>query len=88
MVVCYRAHPLTYFLIRPFIHVEHIGMVNIIAGQEICPELIQGDLTPEHLATVIENIARPGAQRDTLLNGLTDVRARMGTGGAAPTPPT
>ena len=83
MAVCYRAHPITYFLVRPFIRVPHIGMVNIIAGKEICPELVQGRLTAQKLAQTVEHLVRPGMERLDMLNSLDQVRARMGDGGAA-----
>ena len=83
MAVCYRAHPITYWLVRPFIRVPHIGMVNIIAGKEICPELVQGQLTARKLADTLETLIRPGIERLDVLTDLKQVRARMGNGGAA-----
>lgn len=83
MAVCYRAHPITYFLIRPFIRVPNIGMVNIIAEKEICPELIQGKCTPRKLAETMEKLIHPSTDRLDMLNDLQQVRARMGNGGAA-----
>jgi len=83
MAVCYKAHPLTYFLIKPFVQVDHIGMVNIIAGKEICPELIQRALTPETLALAMEKLIRPGMERLDTLTNLKHVQTRMGHGGAA-----
>jgi lipid-A-disaccharide synthase len=50
MVVVYRLSPLTYALGRPFVRVPHFAMVNLIAGREIVPELIQGDFTPDRVA--------------------------------------
>ena len=83
MVVCYRANPLTYFLVKPFVHVPYIGMVNIIGGKEICPELVQAALTPEKLAFATEKLIRPGMERLDTLTNLKQVQNRMGGGGAA-----
>jgi lipid-A-disaccharide synthase len=84
MAVCYRANPVTYFLVRPFIHVSHIGMVNIIAGKEICPELVQGKLTVANLANAIEVLIQPdGTVRQEMLANLRHVHSTMGGGGAA-----
>ncbi len=83
MVVCYKTSLLTYCLMRPFIRVPNIGMVNIVAGRQICPECIQRDATPGNLAQEIEAIVRPGTRRLDMLHDLTDVKNRMGVGGAA-----
>ncbi len=83
MAVCYKANPLTYFLIRPFIHVTHIGMVNIIAGKEVCPELVQGKLTPQRLADTMETLVTQGTNRQDTLASLKQVQTAMGAGGAA-----
>src|SRR5207253_5196611 len=51
MVIVYRMAPLTYVLARLIVRVPFIGMPNLIAGQRIVPELIQGDVTPARIAT-------------------------------------
>ena len=50
MVVVYRLSPLTYRLGRRFLLVDHVAMVNLIAGRRIVPELIQDDCTAENIA--------------------------------------
>ena len=49
MVIVYRLSPLTYRLGRPFVKVDTFGMVNLIAGRRIVPELIQDDFTAERV---------------------------------------
>ena len=50
MVVVYRLSPLDYRLGRRFVKVDTFGMVNLIAGERIVPELIQDAFTPEAVA--------------------------------------
>src|SRR6185436_19794352 len=50
MIIVYRVSPLTYQLGRRLVSVTAIGMVNLIAGEQIVPELIQDALTPEAVA--------------------------------------
>ncbi len=50
MVVVYRLSPLTYRLGRPLVKVDTFGMVNLIAGERIVPELIQDAFTPDAVA--------------------------------------
>ena len=47
MVIIYRLNAVTYFLARILIDTEMIGLVNIVAGERVVPELIQGEATPE-----------------------------------------
>jgi lipid-A-disaccharide synthase len=51
MVIVYRLSPLSYRVGRLLIRVEHVGMANLLAGERLFPELIQGDFTPERLAS-------------------------------------
>ena len=50
MVIIYRLKAFTYFLARILIDTEMIGLVNIVAGERVVPELIQGDATPDNIA--------------------------------------
>lgn len=43
----YRISPLTYFFGRRLVRVKRFSMVNILAGRDVVPELIQGNFTPE-----------------------------------------
>ena len=47
MVVVYRVTPLTALLAKPLVRTKHFSMVNLIAGREVVPELIQKDFTPD-----------------------------------------
>ena len=50
MVIVYRVSGLTYRLLRRLVKVNNIGMVNLIAGERIVPELIQEAFTPATVA--------------------------------------
>lgn len=51
MVIFYRVHPLTWRLGRPFVRVPFFSIVNLVAGREIAPELIQDDCTGGRIAS-------------------------------------
>ncbi|HEX4259995.1 MAG TPA: lipid-A-disaccharide synthase [Acetobacteraceae bacterium] len=60
MAVTYRVNPLSAMLARRMIRVEHVAMVNLLAGRRVVPELLQQDCTPARLAeTVRQLIADP-----------------------------
>ncbi|HDR05755.1 MAG TPA: lipid-A-disaccharide synthase [Candidatus Marinimicrobia bacterium] len=54
MVIFYKTSPLSYRLARHFTRIKHIGMINILNGSELFPELLQDDFTPERLAEELE----------------------------------
>ncbi|MFQ5766571.1 MAG: hypothetical protein ACE5ID_01105 [Acidobacteriota bacterium] len=81
MVLGYRMHPLTYALSRRLAHVEHVGLVNLVAGRRIVAELLQDDFTAENLAREAGRLmAHPGA-RMRQKEAYKQVRLRMGPPG-------
>jgi lipid-A-disaccharide synthase len=58
-LVVYRVSRITYAVAQRVVRVPHVGMVNLIAGRRIVPELIQHDYTAAkvvyHLRPLLEN---------------------------------
>ncbi|MEK7850237.1 MAG: lipid-A-disaccharide synthase [Candidatus Omnitrophota bacterium] len=52
MVIIYKVSFLSWLLAKMFIKIPHIGLVNVVAGQKIVPELVQFDATPKKIAKV------------------------------------
>jgi lipid-A-disaccharide synthase len=65
MAVTYRVNPLTAMIARRLIRVPHVAMVNLLAGREIVPELLQQDCSPRKLAAMLKTLLteRPAAER-------------------------
>jgi lipid-A-disaccharide synthase len=80
MVIMYRVAAPTFALARLLVHVEHIGMPNIILGRRVFPELVQGDVTPEKLVAAVQDV---NTRRDELSVALRELRGKLGTPGAA-----
>lgn len=83
MVVVYKTGTFNYLVARSLIKVEHIAMPNLVAGREVVPELIQGQVTPEALARQAAELLDDGGPRRRMLEGLAEVRRRMGGPGAS-----
>jgi lipid-A-disaccharide synthase len=83
VVIVYKVRPLTYLLIRLLIRVRMIGLVNLIAGRPVAPELIQGDATPEAIAREAAALLDDSARRAAAEAGLAEVRAKLGPPGAS-----
>ena len=53
MVITYRTMRLTWLLGRALLHVDHVGLPNLLAGTRLVPELLQDDATPERLGSAV-----------------------------------
>jgi lipid-A-disaccharide synthase len=82
MVVVYKASGFNYRLLRPLIDVEHFGLINLIAGERVAPELIQDDLTPEALSSELFRLLEP-AENARVRERLETAVTRLGEGGAS-----
>lgn len=82
MVVFYKLSAWTYRLGRRFVHTPHYAMVNLIAERALVPELIQHDFTAAALAGHARHLASDGPARFEMLEGLAQVRTRLGPPGA------
>jgi lipid-A-disaccharide synthase len=81
MIVVYRMAAPTYWFGRCVIQVPWLGMVNLIAKRELCPEFIQGAAQPAAMADAIEALAGDTPARKAQLEGLDEVvRALHGEG--------
>lgn len=49
MVVVYRTGTITYHIARRLIRIDTIGLVNLVLGEKVVPELIQHQVTPDHI---------------------------------------
>lgn len=83
MVIVYRLSPFTYRLVRTFAHVDSVGMVNVIAGERVAPELVQRAFTPEAVSGEVAGLLRDPARAARMREALARVRERLGPPGAA-----
>lgn len=83
MVIVYRLSWLTYWLARLLVRVEHIGMVNLIAGERVVPELVQSKLQPEGIVEESRRILDHPEIRCRIVAKLSNLRNQLGSPGAA-----
>lgn len=83
MVIVYKLSPLTYRLGKPLVRVSTYGMVNLVAGERIVPELIQEAFTPEAVTAETLRYFEDPAYAERTKAKLRAVRARLGAGGAS-----
>jgi len=83
-VTVYKTHPLTFFLAKRLVRVPHVALANLVAGDRVVPEILQGEAKADSLARLLLPLLDPGSdQRTEMQVGLARVRLALGSPGAA-----
>ena len=83
MIIVYRLSWLTFMIARWLVRVDHIGMVNLIAGERLVPELVQSDVNPERIMAETRLLLDNSQRRAGIVAKLAMLRERLGGAGAA-----
>lgn len=78
----YRVAPLTYALGKLLVKIKYIGLVNILAGEEVVRELIQGAATPNAVSESLRGFLESPETREMLRTRLAETTAKLGGEGA------
>jgi len=81
MVIIYKLSPLTYWLALMLINTPYYGLVNIVAGESVVPELIQSKANAENIAAEILKFLKNPGYRQEVQNRLLLVRKNLGRPG-------
>lgn len=82
VVVMYRLSRATYLLGKWLVSLPHFSLVNIIAGREVVPELIQEDVNGPRIAAEVRRLVEP-ERYAWVCNELESIRGKLGTPGAS-----
>ncbi len=84
LVLAYRTGAVNYAIARRVVTIPLIGLVNVVAGREVAREFVQGALQPGPVADALVPLMDPKSPaRARALEGLADVRSKLGRPGAA-----
>lgn len=83
MLIIYKTSFLTWLLAKNLIKIPDIGLVNIVAGKRIVPELIQFDATPKNIAKESLDILTNHKKIHEIKESLREVKAKLGDQGAS-----
>jgi lipid-A-disaccharide synthase len=83
MIVVYRTSWLSYLLGRLLIRIKNIGLVNIVAGKTIVPELIQHQVEAMRLANTAARFLQDKDLRASVREELHQVKQKLGKPGAS-----
>ncbi len=82
MIIVYKTSFLTWFLARNMIKIPNIGLVNVVAGKKIVPELIQFNATAENIAKETLSILNNKELQKDIRQNLRKVKEKLGERGA------
>ena len=83
MVIVYKVSLFSELIGRMIIRQQHIGLVNILAGKTVAPELIQRDARGPRIASEALAILQNREKRRQIIRDLGNIRAKLGEPGAA-----
>ncbi|MCS7153738.1 MAG: lipid-A-disaccharide synthase [Bacteroidia bacterium] len=55
-VIVYKGNPISYYIAKRLVRVSFIGLPNLILGEPVFPELIQGQYTPPRVAAALREV--------------------------------
>ncbi|MDA0196340.1 MAG: lipid-A-disaccharide synthase [Bacteroidetes bacterium] len=76
-VVVYKTNWMNYFIARILVQVEHISLVNLIAGQEVVKELIQTNFNTDRLSDQLTRLIEDPDYRNKILNWYGEIRGKL-----------
>jgi lipid-A-disaccharide synthase len=79
MVVIYKTSWITYAIAKAVIKIPYIGLVNVVAGKKIVPELIQNDCNANYLMHAVTTVLYDAPMIDQLKK----VKTALGASGAS-----
>ena len=83
MIVIYKMATISWWISRVLVSVSFAGMVNIIAGKEIMPELIQKNATPERVFSTASSILKNPEKIEKMVADLKEVKVKLKGVGAS-----
>jgi lipid-A-disaccharide synthase len=82
-VTLYKTSWFTYEIAKRIVTVKSLTMPNILAGEEIYPEFVQGDATPENISRAALELLQDKTRRTKIKSQLTKIVSSLGEPGAA-----
>ena len=83
MVIVYRTSRLTYGIGKALVDIPNIGLINVVAGSRIVPELWQNDVTPENISILLEKLLKDKQLHKKVKRLLNYSKGKLGVPGAS-----
>ena len=81
--ITYKIAPLSYFILKRMVTIDNIGLVNIVAEENIVKEFLQHEAKAEAIAKEIDRILTDEEYRNNMIEKLNQVKAKLGKKGGS-----
>ncbi|MBN1900147.1 lipid-A-disaccharide synthase [Candidatus Sumerlaeota bacterium] len=83
MIIIYKVSFLAWLIGKSVVKLPYIGLVNIISGEMIVPELLQNEATPMNIADKTIELLKDDKQLENIRFALMRIKEKLGGGGAS-----
>lgn len=83
-VLAYRVNPISAAIMRRFVKIPYVGLVNILQQREVMPEFLQEDCTADKIAPALLQLLTDPAARQRQVDGCAAVAAQLGADDPVP----
>ncbi len=83
MVIIYKVSPISYWVGRMLVRVDHIGLINLIAGRRLVPELIQDQASSAAISEQVAGLLSDQTKLAELQKNLLATKKVLGDTGAS-----
>lgn len=81
--IVYKIAPLSYWILKHMVKIEHLGLENIVAEKRIAQEFFQADAKPALIAAEVIRLLDDPDYRATMINELNQVKGKLGKEGGS-----
>jgi lipid-A-disaccharide synthase len=81
-VIIYKASLVTYIMYRIVRTTKYLGLVNVIAGREIVPELLQNNAKPDKISAAVVDMVKSPDKMRAMREYLKGITLSLGAQGA------
>lgn len=83
MVIIYKTGFITYRIAKRLVKIDRIGLVNLVLGEKVMPELIQNEARPDTIIAELEKFCTPSDYAARSIAALQRLPALLGGVGAS-----
>ncbi len=83
MVIVYKVSYLSWLIGKSLVNIPYIGLINIVAGDMVVPELLQDQCTPQNIAEQCLKVLGDPKEIEKVKYQLARVKEKMGGPGAS-----
>ncbi len=83
MLIIYKMSPISFFLGKLLVNLEHVGLANLIAKEDIVPELLQEEVNPENISNMVCSMLEDVSSLEIMRKKLMGVKDLLGGPGVS-----